>query len=105
VKDDKSDLFADSHNILNKWKYFSQLLNVRKVSDVRQIEIHTAEPSVPDRNAFEVEIATAKFKRYKSPGSDQIPAQLIHVGGEIHVLRSEIHKLINSIRNTAEFPD
>jgi hypothetical protein len=37
--------FTDSHNILNKSKnYFSQLLNVHKVSDVRLIEIHTAEP-------------------------------------------------------------
>jgi hypothetical protein len=31
------DQFADSHSILNKWKnYFSQLLNVHNVSDVRQ---------------------------------------------------------------------
>ncbi|PNF35141.1 hypothetical protein B7P43_G09272 [Cryptotermes secundus] len=44
VKDENGDLFADSHNILNGWKnYFSQLLNVHRVSDVRQIEIHTAE--------------------------------------------------------------
>jgi hypothetical protein len=38
-----------SHNILNRWKnYFSQLLNVHRVSEVRQIEIHTAEPIAPD---------------------------------------------------------
>jgi hypothetical protein len=38
VKDENGDLLADSHNILNKWKnYFSQLLNVHSVSDVRQI--------------------------------------------------------------------
>jgi hypothetical protein len=49
VKDEKGDLLADSHNILNRWKnYFSQLLNVHRVSDVRQINIHTAEPLVPD---------------------------------------------------------
>jgi hypothetical protein len=40
VKDDNGDLLADSHNILNRWKnYFSQLLDVHRVSDVRQIEI------------------------------------------------------------------
>jgi hypothetical protein len=45
VKDEKGYLLADSHNILNRWKnYFSQLLNVHRVGDVRQIEIHTAEP-------------------------------------------------------------
>jgi hypothetical protein len=42
------DLLADSHNILNTWKnYFSQLLNVHNISDVRQTEVRTAGPSVP----------------------------------------------------------
>jgi hypothetical protein len=50
---------------------------------------------MPDPSRFEVEIAIGKLKRYKSPGSDQITAELIEVGGE--ALRSEIHKLINSI--------
>jgi hypothetical protein len=37
-------LLADPHNILNRWKnYFSQLLNVHNVSDVRQIEVHAHE--------------------------------------------------------------
>jgi hypothetical protein len=36
VKDENSDLLADSHNSVNRWKsYFSQLLNVHNVSDVR----------------------------------------------------------------------
>jgi hypothetical protein len=44
MKDGNGDLLADSHNILNRWKnYFSQLLNVHNVSDVRQIEVHMAE--------------------------------------------------------------
>jgi hypothetical protein len=38
------------------------------VSDVRQIEIHTAEPVVPDPSPFKAEITVAKLKRYKSPG-------------------------------------
>jgi hypothetical protein len=60
VKDENGDLLADSHNSVNIWKnYFSQLLNVHRVSDVRQIEIHTAEPLVPDPSPFEVEIAIA----------------------------------------------
>jgi hypothetical protein len=61
---EESDLLAESRNILNRWKkYFSQLLNVHRVSDVRQIEIHTAEPLVPDRNPFEVEIAIEDLNR------------------------------------------
>jgi hypothetical protein len=55
---------AHSHNILNRWRnYFSQPLNVHSVSDVRQIEIHTAERLVPDPSPFEVEISTAKLKK------------------------------------------
>jgi hypothetical protein len=42
------------------------------------------------------------LKRFRSPGGDQIPAKLIQAGSEI--LRSEIKKVINSIRNKAELP-
>jgi hypothetical protein len=96
VKDENGDLLADSHNILNRWKnYFSQLLNVCRARDVRQIEIHTAELLVTDPILFGAEIAIAKLKNYKWPGSDQISAELIQAGGEI--LRSKIHRLITSI--------
>jgi hypothetical protein len=48
VKDKNGDLLADTHNILNRWKnYFSLLMDVHSISDVRQIEVHTAEPLVP----------------------------------------------------------
>jgi hypothetical protein len=43
------------------------------------------------------------MKRYKSPGNDEIPAELIQAGGEI--LRSKIHMLINSIWNNEKYPD
>jgi hypothetical protein len=80
-------------------EYFSQLLNVHNVSDVKQIDVHTAEPG-PSRLEFET--ATAKLKKYTSPGSDQIPAELIQAGGEI--LLSAIHKLINFVYNKEELP-
>jgi hypothetical protein len=95
VKDDNGDLLADSHNIFNRWKnYFSQLFNVHNVSDVWQIKVHTAEPLVLGPSHLEVEVAIAKLKKYKSPGSDQIPEEFIQAGSEI--LLSVIHKLINS---------
>jgi hypothetical protein len=43
------------------------ILNVHNVSDVRQTEVHTAEPLVPGLSRLEVEIAIAKLKRHKSP--------------------------------------
>jgi hypothetical protein len=40
VKDEKDELFADSHSILPRWRnHFSQLLNIHGVKDVRQAEI------------------------------------------------------------------
>jgi hypothetical protein len=53
------------------------------------------EPLVPEPSDSEVEIAIEKLKRHKSPGTDQIPAELIKAGGR--TIRSEIHKLINAI--------
>jgi hypothetical protein len=52
VKDEKAELVADSHSIMARWRnYFSQLLNIHGVSDVRQAEIHTTEPLVPESSA------------------------------------------------------
>ena len=51
------------------------------VKDVGQAEIHTAEPLVPDPSASEFELAIDKLKSQKSPGIDQIPAELIKTDG------------------------
>jgi hypothetical protein len=47
------------------------------------MKVHTAEPLVPGPSRLEVEIDIAKLKKYKSPGSDHIPADLIQAGVEI----------------------
>jgi hypothetical protein len=75
-------------------------LNVQGAGGVSQSEIHTAKPSVPGPSASEVEVASGKLKRYKSPGVDQIPAELVQAGGE--TLRSEIHKLMKLNWNKEE---
>jgi hypothetical protein len=83
--------------------YFYQLLNVHGVNDIRKTEINIAEPLVPESSSSQVEIAIQKLKRYKSPGTDQNPAELIQAGG--NTLRSESHKLINCIWNKEELPE
>jgi hypothetical protein len=70
---------------------FNHMLNVHAVYHVRQMHIHTFEPSVPEPSFVKVEIAIGKFKRYTFPHIDQIPAELFKDGGE--TLCSEIHKL------------
>jgi len=92
----KGDLVADSHVIVARWRnYFSQLFNVHGVKGVGQAEIHTAEPPVPEPSASEFELAIDNLKSHKSPGIDQIPAELIKVG--CRTIYLEIHKLIISI--------
>jgi len=79
-----------------RWRnYFSQLFNVHGVKDVGQEEIHTAEPPVPEPSSSEVELDNDKLKSHKSPGIDEILAELIKAGGGTICL--EIHKLITSI--------
>jgi hypothetical protein len=64
VRDESGDMLADSHSILNTWKnYLCQLLNVHGVSDVRQTEMYTAEPLVPEPSSFEAEIVIEKRKK------------------------------------------
>ncbi|KAJ4442050.1 hypothetical protein ANN_11916 [Periplaneta americana] len=84
--------------ILNRWKnYFAQLLNVHRPNrnDRDEIEIQTAEPFIPEPTLSAVEIAIENQKKYKSPGIDQIPAELIQEGGS--ALYSEIYKLVLAI--------
>jgi len=78
VKNEKDDLVRGSHSILSRRKnHFSQLLNTHGINDVRQKEIHTAEPLVPEPSAFDMELAIEKLKRHKSSGIGHIAAELI----------------------------
>ena len=83
--------------------HFFQLFNIRGVNDVWQTEIHTAELLVPEPITFvETELAIEKLKNHKSPGTDQIPAELIKAGGT--TIHYKIHKLI-AIWNKEELPE
>jgi hypothetical protein len=62
IKDENGNLLAVPHSILNRWKnFFSQVLHVHGICDVRQKDIHTAEPLVPEPSIVEVEIAIRKL--------------------------------------------
>ena len=76
VKNEKSDLVADSHSILARWwNHFSQLFSILRVSDVRQTETHIAEPLMHETSTFEAELAIEKLKSHKSACIVQIPAE------------------------------
>ena len=83
MKDEKGNLVADSHSIVVRCRnYFFQLFNVHDIKDVAQAEIHAAEPIVPEPSAAEFELSIDKLRSHKSPGIDQIPAELIKAGVE-----------------------
>jgi hypothetical protein len=48
-------------------------------------------------------IAIAKLRKYKSPGSDQILAEIIQGGGETVLFKTQ--KPINSLWDKEELPD
>jgi hypothetical protein len=97
-------MVADSHSILPMWRnHISQLPNIHGVNDGRQREIHTAVPLISEPSALEIELAIEKLKSHKSPGVDQIPAELIQAGGR--TIRCENHKLTISIWNKEELPE
>jgi hypothetical protein len=66
------------------------------------MDIHTAEPLVPEPSLVEVEIAIGKLRSYKSTGTHKIPAELIKAG--VETLYSEIHRLICCIWNKEALP-
>ena len=81
VNDDKGDMVTEFHSILAGWRnHFYQLLNIHGINDVRQTEIHTAKPLVPEPSAFKVEMAIEKLKSHKTSGIDQIPTEKIEAG-------------------------
>ena len=83
-------MIADSQSTVARWRnHVSQLLNVHGLNDVRQAEIHTAGPLVPEPSAFEMEMTIEELTRHKSLGIDQIPAELINAKGRKN--HSQIH--------------
>jgi hypothetical protein len=58
---------------------------------------------VLESSAFEFEMTNEKLKRHKSPGIEQITAELIKAGSR--KICCEIHKLITSMWNREEWPE
>ena len=57
----------------------SQLLNVQGLTMLGRQKYIQQNYLVPEPGAFEFEVAIAKLKIYKSPGIDQMPAELINL--------------------------
>jgi hypothetical protein len=64
--------------------------------------VHTDKPLVPESSYFEVEIAILEVKGYKSPGVNQVSAEMIQA--KSNALRSDIHRRFNFVWNWEELP-
>ena len=82
---------------MDRRNLFSQFLNVHEDNYVRQTEIQTADPLVPEPRAFEVEVVIENLK-----GINQFPAELIKAGSS--TICSEINKRMSSIWSKNELP-
>jgi len=103
IRNERGDLQADRTKIVNVWKsYFDKLLNVHNGEQTEGFEIHNAEPWIPETSEIEIEMSAKKLKSFKSPGIDNIPAELIKAVGT--ALIKEIHKLIIDIWRMEELP-
>ena len=79
------------------WRnHFFQRFDIHGVNDVRQTELHTSEPLVPQTSAV-VELAIENLKVTNRSNPSRIKA-----GGR--PFPSEIHKLITSIWNKDNLP-
>jgi hypothetical protein len=58
INDENGNLIADPQSVLNKWKnFFNHVLNVHGVHNVRHMDMHKAEPLVPEPSLVGVEIS------------------------------------------------
>jgi hypothetical protein len=61
IKVEKVNLIAVPQNVLNRWKnLFNQLLKVHGFHEVRQMDMYTTEPLVPEPRFFKVKGAIGK---------------------------------------------
>ena len=103
MKDEKCDVVSGYLSVLVDGGTITRRYSMYMDLVVRQREIHTAEPLLPELNAFKFEMAIENLKSHKSPGIEQIPAELIKAEGR--TIRCAIHKLIISIWSKEEMSE
>lgn len=70
---------------------------MRGVNDIRQTEIHRAQPLVTEPTAFQFELDIDKLKRHKLPGVDRISTKWHKP--RCRIILSVTHKVLNFTGN------
>lgn len=112
-KDRNGAVLADEQKCIARWtEYFKQLLNSEAASPTchqtrsrtshQQQQQQQPQPFVAEPSIQEVELVVAKIKNNKSPGSDNLPGELLKYGGA--ALLSVLHDLITMIWRKEQLP-
>lgn len=104
IKDTNGQLLSDAEGITQRWReYFHNLLNKPPIQRTGQSSYQTVEPEVKEPTYEEVVEAINKLKSRKSPGDDNIPAELIKAAGT--GLWNRLHQIIVKVWTEEKLPD
>lgn len=105
LKDDNGSLITTNEELAKKWgDYFDILLNCEAPDEVFNLNLETGEEQeCPEPSLDEIRSQINILKNHKSPGEDQIHAELLKKGGEEMTFR--LWKLIHRIWISEKVPE
>ena len=104
IQDRNGHSLTENQDIMDRWtEYCSELYNHKAEGDP---EVLNTSPATNTEShpilREEVEAAVKALKKGKSPGIDNIPAELVQAGGEAMI--TALHTICNKIWQTGEWP-
>jgi len=104
INDQNGRLISDTNEIAQRWaEYFQDLLNRTADIQIPTTVYQTAEQFLEPPTYDEVRESISRLKDHKSPGEDNIPAELIKAAG--HTLWTRLHQIITSVWEKEELPE
>ena len=104
IQDKSGKCLTEEKEILSRWtEYCSELYNSESCGDNAVLDCsQPPEEGLQPILREEVEIAVASMKKGKPAGVDNIPAELVHAGGETMI--DVLTEICNRIWRTGEWP-
>lgn len=104
-KNTEGEIITKEEDCIDIWaNYFDELLNRNSTNEMEgNVVSFDVQPEQLAPSFEEVETAILQLKNNKSPGTDDIPGELIKNGGDLLV--SKLHMLIENIWDTEVMPE
>ena len=105
IKNNQGDILTVESEVMNQWEtYFQDLLNRPEPNNpIRHEAYQGPQPNIEEPTRTDLKRAIGKLKNNKSPGADNIPAELGKGGGE--VLEVKLYDLLILIWRNEIMPD